>query len=64
MIWAGLGASHQTASAGIVATLIHLFGWLDGARLLKVGERPRSLQDTTLVTRSLFIAPKYNSGPL
>ena len=36
---AGLGASHQTGWTGLVATLIHLFGRLDGARLLEVGRK-------------------------
>ncbi len=31
---AGLGASHQTGWTGIVARLIHLFGYLDAATLL------------------------------
>jgi hypothetical protein len=34
---AGLGASHQTGWTGLVATLIQLFGRLDGPRFLEVG---------------------------
>jgi hypothetical protein len=34
---AGLGASHQTGWTGLVATLIQLFGRLDGAHLLEMG---------------------------
>jgi isoamylase len=34
---AGLGASHQTGWTGLVATLIQLFGRLDGPQLLEVG---------------------------
>jgi hypothetical protein len=33
----GLGASHQTGWTGLVAGLIHLFGFLDPARLLAHG---------------------------
>ena len=35
---AGLGASHQTGWTGLVATLIELFGRLDGAQYLEVGK--------------------------
>jgi hypothetical protein len=35
---AGLGASHQTGWTGVIATLIDLFGRLDGKRLLAVGK--------------------------
>lgn len=35
---AGLGASHQTGWTGLVATMIELFGWLDGAWSLEVGK--------------------------
>jgi hypothetical protein len=35
---AGLGASHQTGWTGIVARLIHLFGYLDAATLLAGGK--------------------------
>jgi len=34
---AGLGASHQTGWTGLVATLINLFGRLDGTQYLNVG---------------------------
>jgi hypothetical protein len=34
---AGLGASHQTGWTGLVATLIDLFGRLDGPRFLELG---------------------------
>jgi hypothetical protein len=34
---AGLGASHQTGWTGLVATLIQLFGRLDGPQFLEVG---------------------------
>ena len=34
---AGLGASHQTGWTGLVASLIQLFGHLDGPQLLEVG---------------------------
>jgi hypothetical protein len=34
---AGLGASHQTGWTGLVAGLIHLFGFLDPAHLLSRG---------------------------
>jgi hypothetical protein len=34
---AGIGASHQTGWTGVVATLIELFGKLDGAAFLKAG---------------------------
>jgi hypothetical protein len=34
---AGLGASHQTGWTGLVATIIELFGWLDGPHFLEVG---------------------------
>ena len=36
---AGLGASHQTGWTGLVATLIQLFGRLDGPRFLEVGRQ-------------------------
>jgi hypothetical protein len=36
---AGIGASHQTGWTGLVATLIELFGRLDGPRLLDVGKK-------------------------
>jgi hypothetical protein len=36
---AGLGASHQTGWTGLVATLIELFGRLDGPRFLEVGRQ-------------------------
>ena len=32
---AGLGASHQTGWTGLVAPLIHLFGWMDAEALLQ-----------------------------
>jgi len=35
---AGLGASHQTGWTGVVATLIDLFGRLDGERMLHLGK--------------------------
>jgi hypothetical protein len=35
---AGLGASHQTGWTGLVASLIHLFGRLDGRGLLEAGK--------------------------
>jgi hypothetical protein len=34
---AGIGASHQTGWTGVVATLIELFGKLDGQALLAAG---------------------------
>jgi hypothetical protein len=34
---AGIGASHQTGWTGVIATLIELFGKLDGEALLKAG---------------------------
>ena len=34
---AGLGASHQTGWTGLVATMIELFGRLDGAHFLEMG---------------------------
>jgi hypothetical protein len=34
---AGLGASHQTGWTGLVGGLIHLFGFIDPARLLSHG---------------------------
>ena len=37
---AGIGASHQTGWTGLVATLIQIFGRLDGARYLAVGKEP------------------------
>ncbi len=36
---AGLGASHQTGWTGTVATLIELFGKVDGAQLLATGKK-------------------------
>jgi hypothetical protein len=36
---AGLGASHQTGWTGTVATLIQLFGQLDGAQFLAAGRK-------------------------
>src|SRR5262245_34507115 len=36
---AGIGANHQTGWTGLVATLIQLFGRIDGARLLEVGRK-------------------------
>jgi hypothetical protein len=35
---AGLGASHQTGWTGVIATLIDLFGRIDGKQLLSVGK--------------------------
>ncbi|HXV59470.1 MAG TPA: glucosidase [Vicinamibacteria bacterium] len=35
---AGVGASHQTGWTGLVATLVELFGTLDGPRFLEVGK--------------------------
>ncbi len=37
---AGIGASHQTGWTGLVATLLQLFGRVDGARLLEIGLKP------------------------
>jgi hypothetical protein len=34
---AGLGASHQTGWTGLVATMIELFGRLDGPHFLEMG---------------------------
>ena len=36
---AGLGASHQTGWTGLIARLIHLFGTVDAASLLKSGKQ-------------------------
>ena len=36
---AGLGASHQTGWTGLVATLIRVFGMLDGKQYLELGRR-------------------------
>jgi hypothetical protein len=36
---AGIGASHQTGWTGLVATLVELFGSVDGARFLDVGKK-------------------------
>lgn len=36
---AGLGASHQTGWTGLIARLIHLFGTIDAASLLKSGKQ-------------------------
>jgi hypothetical protein len=36
---AGVGASHQTGWTGLVATLVELFGSVDGARFLEVGKK-------------------------
>jgi hypothetical protein len=36
---AGIGASHQTGWTGLVATLIELFGTVDGARFLELGKK-------------------------
>jgi hypothetical protein len=36
---AGVGASHQTGWTGLVATLVELFGKLDGPLFLDVGKR-------------------------
>ena len=36
---AGLGASHQTGWTGVVATLIEVFGKLDGQALLQAGRK-------------------------
>jgi hypothetical protein len=36
---AGIGASHQTGWTGLVATLVELFGNVDGARFLEVGKK-------------------------
>jgi hypothetical protein len=36
---AGIGASHQTGWIGVVATLIELFGKLDGEAFLKAGNK-------------------------
>ena len=36
---AGIGASHQTGWTGLVATLLELFGNVDGARFLELGRR-------------------------
>jgi hypothetical protein len=35
---AGLGASHQTGWAGLVAKLIEFFGRIDGAQVLDAGK--------------------------
>jgi hypothetical protein len=39
---AGIGASHQTGWTGLVATLIQIFGRLDGVRYLEVGKQSGS----------------------
>jgi hypothetical protein len=39
---AGLGASHQTGWTGLVAPLIHLFGWMDAEALLHSLQAERS----------------------
>jgi hypothetical protein len=36
---AGLGASHQTGWTGLVAKLVHLYGYLDPKRTLEVGKQ-------------------------
>jgi hypothetical protein len=36
---AGVGASHQTGWTGLVATLLELFGSIDGPRFLDVGKK-------------------------
>jgi hypothetical protein len=36
---AGIGASHQTGWTGLVATLLELFGNVDGAKFLELGKR-------------------------
>lgn len=41
----GLGASHQTGWTGLVATLIQLFGRLDGAEFLEVGRAAAFARD-------------------
>ena len=38
---AGLGASHQTGWTGLVAPLIHLFGWMDAEALLQTLQAER-----------------------
>jgi Mannosylglycerate hydrolase MGH1-like glycoside hydrolase domain len=38
---AGIGASHQTGWTGLVATLIRIFGSLDGAHYLEVGKEAK-----------------------
>ena len=40
---AGLGASHQTGWAGLVARMIQLFGSLDAATFLKAGAKAKGL---------------------
>jgi hypothetical protein len=39
---AGIGANHQTGWTGLIATLIQIFGSLDGKRYLEVGKQPSS----------------------
>jgi hypothetical protein len=41
---AGLGASHQTGWTGLVAPLIHLFGWMDAEALLQTLQVERARQ--------------------
>jgi hypothetical protein len=41
---AGLGASHQTGWTGLVAPLIHLFGWMDAEALLQTLQSQRLRQ--------------------
>src|SRR6185436_14124949 len=44
---AGIGASHQTGWTGLVATLIEIFGRVDGAHFLEVGRRAAFASDET-----------------
>jgi hypothetical protein len=41
---AGLGASHQTGWTGLVAPLIHLFGWMDAEALMQTLQTERMQQ--------------------
>jgi hypothetical protein len=43
---AGLGASHQTGSTGLVAALIHLFGHNDSKTLLELGKNRLPMSET------------------
>jgi hypothetical protein len=41
----GVGASHQTGWTGLVASLLELFGNMDGARFLEVGKKAAFARD-------------------
>jgi len=53
---AGLGASHQTGWTGVVATLIDLFGRLDGERMLDLGKSEAFSRKQTVEPEDVKVA--------